>query len=140
MSTQHHGRLLDHIHLRVSDLRASRHFYLAVLRAIGRSDSFGEDEHAFWADELYVDATEASVSKVHLAFQARNEADVRAFHATDIAAGGRDNGGPGLRSYGRSYFAAIVLDPDGNTSKPSGMGRCGARPTRWRSCGSPSQA
>ena len=114
MSTQHHGRLLDHIHLRVSDLRASRHFYLAVLRAIGRSDSFGEDEHAFWADELYVDATEASVSKVHLAFQARSEADVRAFHATGIAAGGRDNGGPGLRSYGRSYFAAFVLDPDGN--------------------------
>ena len=114
MSTQHQGRLLDHIHLRVSDLRASRHFYLAVLQAIGRSDAFGEDEHAFWADELYVDAAEASMSKVHLAFQARSEADVHAFHAAGIAAGGSDNGGPGLRSYGRSYFAAFVLDPDGN--------------------------
>ena len=114
MTTQHQGRLIDHVHLRVADLGASRRFYRAALEAVGRLDAFGENDHAFWADELYVDRADGSVSRVHLAFQARGEAQVRAFHRAAIAAGGRNNGEPGLRSYGASYYAAFVLDPDGN--------------------------
>ena len=112
--TYHQGRLLDHVHLRVADVAASRRFYRAALEAIGRLDAFDEDAHAFWADELYVDLADGPVSHVHLAFQARNPAQVQAFHAQAIAAGGRDNGAPGPRSYGPGYYAAFVLDPDGN--------------------------
>ena len=112
--TQHQGRLLDHVHLRVADVAASRRFYRAALEAIGRLDAFGENDHAFWADELYVDRADGPVSRVHLAFQARSEAQVQAFHAGTVAAGGRDNGAPGPRRYGPGYYAAFVLDPDGN--------------------------
>jgi catechol 2,3-dioxygenase-like lactoylglutathione lyase family enzyme len=54
--------------------------------------------------------------KQHTAFRARSRAQVHAFHAAATAAGGRDNGAPGLRSggYPRGYYAAFVLDPDGN--------------------------
>ncbi len=114
MTTQHQGRLIDHVHLRVADLDASRRFYRAALEAIGRLDAFGENGHAFWADELYVDRADGPASRVHVAFQARSEAQVQAFHRAAIAAGGRDNGPPGLRRYGASYYAAFVLDPDGN--------------------------
>ena len=114
MRTEHLGRLVDHLHLRVADLAASRRFYRAVLEALGRLDAFGEDEHAFWADELYVDRAAGPVSRVHLAFQASGEDQVRAFHEKALAAGGRDNGAPGLRSYHPGYYAAFVLDPDGN--------------------------
>ena len=105
---------VGHVHLRVADLAASRRFYRAVLEAVGRLDAFRENDRAFWADELYVDRADGPVSRVHVAFQARSEQQVQAFHRAAIAAGGRDNGGPGLRSYGASYYAAFVLDPDGN--------------------------
>jgi catechol 2,3-dioxygenase-like lactoylglutathione lyase family enzyme len=114
LKTEHLGRLIDHVHLRVADLTASRRFYRAALAALGRLDAFGENEHAFWADELYVDRADGPVSRVHLAFQARSEDEVRAFHAQALAAGGRDNGAPGPRSYHPGYFGAFVLDPDGN--------------------------
>ncbi|MEP6503576.1 MAG: VOC family protein [Betaproteobacteria bacterium] len=110
----HQGQLLDHVHLRVADVAASRRFYRAVLSAIGRLDAFGDGDGCFWADELYVDRADTRVSCVHLAFQARSEVEVRAFHAHALSAGGRDNGGPGLRDYGPGYYAAFVLDPDGN--------------------------
>ena len=54
------------------------------------------------------------MSRVHLAFQAQSREHVDAFHAAALAAGGRDNGGPGERSYHPGYYAAFVLDPDGN--------------------------
>jgi catechol 2,3-dioxygenase-like lactoylglutathione lyase family enzyme len=63
---------------------------------------------------LYVDRADGAVSRVHLAFQARSQAQVQAFHRATAAAGGRDNGAPGLRAYGKSYYAAFVLDPNGN--------------------------
>lgn len=110
----HVGRLLDHVHLRVSDLAASRRFYRAALEALGRLDAFGEAAGCFYADELYVDQAEGQVSHVHLAFQARSEAEVQRFHAMTLAAGGRDNGAPGPRHYHPGYYGAFVLDPDGN--------------------------
>ena len=108
------GRLIDHVHLRVADLEASRRFYRGVLNALDLGDAFDGDDRQFWLDELYVDASPGPLSRVHLAFQAATRAQVDAFHAAGLAAGGRDNGAPGLRAYHDRYYAAFLLDPDGN--------------------------
>lgn len=111
----HRGRLFDHVHLRVADLEVSKRFYRAVLAALGHGDALVEGPTFFHADELFVDAAGAgAVSRVHLAFQTPDHATVDAFHAAAIAAGGRDNGVPGERHYHPGYYAAFVLDPDGN--------------------------
>jgi catechol 2,3-dioxygenase-like lactoylglutathione lyase family enzyme len=107
------GRLIDHVHLRVADLEASRRFYGAVLGALGRRISY-QDSKCFESDELFVDAAEGSISKVHLAFQADSEEMVRRFHEAGLAAGGRNNGAPGKRAFHPRYFGAFLLDPDGN--------------------------
>lgn len=107
------GRLIDHVHLRVADLEASKRFYRAALAALGFTD-FREGPGWFAADELWIDRAEGPVSRVHLAFQAASPEAVRAFHAAALAAGGTDNGGPGERAYHPGYYAAFVLDPDGN--------------------------
>jgi catechol 2,3-dioxygenase-like lactoylglutathione lyase family enzyme len=110
----HLGRLIDHVHLRVSDLEASKRFYRAVLESLDLSAVLVEGADYFYADELFVDKASGAVSQVHLAFQARDRATVHKFHGTALAAGGRDNGGPGERRYHPGYYAAFVLDPDGN--------------------------
>lgn len=108
----HLGRLLDHVHLRVRDLDASRRFYEAALGALGRELRTGEG----WlsCDELWVSADGPPTEGLHLAFQAADESAVQRFHAAALAAGGRDNGAPGERPYHPGYYAAYVLDPDGN--------------------------
>lgn len=113
MDTVKTGRLIDHLHLRVSDLEASRRFYRAALGALGIELGRDEPDH-FVADELYVDAAEDYASRVHLAFQAADRAAVDRFHAAGLAAGGRDNGAPGLREYHPGYYGAFLLDPDGS--------------------------
>jgi len=114
MPTYHVGRLIDHVHLRVSDLEASKRFYRAVLEAVGREIT-GESERHINSDELWIDAAdESGPSKVHLAFQAADHEAVKRFHAAGLAAGGRDNGAPGPREYHPGYYAAFLLDPDGN--------------------------
>lgn len=110
---RHQGRLIDHIHLRVSDLEASRRFYRAVLQALG-PDFTSESPGHFACDELWVDKAEGPVSRVHLAFQAKDRESVHAFHAAALSAGGRDNGGPGERPYHLGYYAAFAFDPDGH--------------------------
>jgi catechol 2,3-dioxygenase-like lactoylglutathione lyase family enzyme len=109
----HQGRLIDHVHLRVADLEASRRFYRAVLNAIGREFTSESPTH-FASDELFVDEADGPVSRVHLAFQSADRAAVAAFHAAALAHGGRDNGGPGERSYHPGYYGAFAFDPDGN--------------------------
>jgi catechol 2,3-dioxygenase-like lactoylglutathione lyase family enzyme len=113
MPTLHQGRLIDHVHLRVSDLEASRRFYRAVLEALGR-DFTSESETHFSSDELWVDRADGPVSRVHLAFQAGDRDAVHRFHEVALANGGRDNGGPGERSYHPGYYAAFAFDPDGH--------------------------
>jgi catechol 2,3-dioxygenase-like lactoylglutathione lyase family enzyme len=110
----HRGRLFDHVHLRVSDVQASKRFYRAVFAALGLPDVVVEGEGFFYADELFVDRADGPVSRVHLAFQAADREIVKAFHQAALSAGGRDNGAPGERSYHPGYYAAYVLDPDGN--------------------------
>lgn len=113
------GRLIDHIQLVVADLTASRRFYEAVLTALGVRVDF-EGDGFFSADELVISAkdSEAALGKltgrVHLAFQAADRGVVDAFHRAGLAAGGSDNGPPGERSYYPGYYAAFLLDPDGN--------------------------
>ena len=113
MPEAHAGRLLDHVHLRVSDLEASKRFYKAVLEAVGRELTF-EGEGAFAADELFVSADGPVTGNLHVAFQAADERTVQRFHEAALAVGGRDNGAPGEREYHPGYYAAYALDPDGN--------------------------
>jgi len=112
------GRLIDHVHLVVRDLPASKRFYRAVFDALGIPIG-GEGEDFLWADELYISSTKHSdmdqlTGRIHLAFQAKTRAMVERFHRDAIAAGGIDNGGPGIRKYAADYYAAFVIDQDGN--------------------------
>lgn len=115
----HRGRLIDHVQLVVRDLAASRRFYDAAMQALGL-EIVGEGPGFFFTDELYVSTTDAHddfhlTGRVHLAFQAVDQAAVQRFHAAVLAAGGRDNGAPGFREkYHPGYYAAFALDPDGN--------------------------
>lgn len=129
MARQDHlGRLIDHVHLVVRDLGASRTFYRALLAAIGRELTY-EAEDAFACDELFVSSAESvgahatAPHRVHLAFQADDRAAVvRAFDAA-LGHDGRDNGAPGERPYHPGYYAAFLLDPDGNNIEVVHHGR-----------------
>lgn len=117
--------MLDHVGFPVKDFPRSREFYSKTLAVLGikiqleRSLSddgsdgyagFGIDRPQFW-----VGTGEALKGRLHVAFAAKDREEVRAFYAAAIAAGGIDNGPPGLRPhYHENYFAAFVLDPDGH--------------------------
>jgi catechol 2,3-dioxygenase-like lactoylglutathione lyase family enzyme len=113
MTEYHRGRLVDHVHLRVADLEASRRFYRAALEALGLGLTW-ENESAFSADELFVSADGEATRGLHVAFQAADREAVQRFYEAALAAGGRDNGRPGDRDYHPGYYAAYVFDPDGN--------------------------
>lgn len=125
---EHLGRLIDHIHLVVTDIEKSRRFYRAVLGSIGLELTF-ESADAFACDELYVSndagahGNSTAPHRLHLAFQAKAREQVDAFHRRALEAGGRDNGGPGLRRYHAAYYAAFVFDPDGNNIEVVHHGR-----------------
>ena len=113
------GRLIDHLQLVVADLPASKRFYQAVFQVLGVPLG-GEGPDFFWADELFVstptwsEAAGRTTGRAHLAFQAKDRDTVKRFHVQAIEAGGKDNGPPGERQYHPGYYAAFVLDPDGN--------------------------
>jgi catechol 2,3-dioxygenase-like lactoylglutathione lyase family enzyme len=109
----HFGRLIDHVHIRVSDLQASKRFFKTVLQTLGRDLSM-EGEHFFFADELFVSDDGEPTGRLHLAFQTDGREAVERFHAAGLQAGGKDNGAPGERDYHPGYYSAYVLDPDGN--------------------------
>lgn len=109
----HQGRLLDHVHLRVRNLEASKTFYRAVLEAVGSGLTM-EGDGFFSADELFVSDDGEPTSGLHLALQAADREIVHRFHEAALAAGGRDNGAPGERHYHPGYYGAYALDPDGN--------------------------
>jgi catechol 2,3-dioxygenase-like lactoylglutathione lyase family enzyme len=115
----HRGRLIDHVQLVVADIEASRRFYRAIFGALGIPIG-GEASDHFWADELFVSTTDSPAAqgrltgRHHLAFQAKDRATVERFHKAGLAEGGKDNGAPGERAYHPGYYAAFLLDPDGN--------------------------
>jgi catechol 2,3-dioxygenase-like lactoylglutathione lyase family enzyme len=114
------GSALDHVGLDVSDYGASKAFYEAALAPLGLKlmmepaddvGGFGDDFPFFWIAQR----DRGPDSGVHVAFRTEDRATVDAFHEAALAAGGRDNGEPGVRElYHPNYYGAFVLDPDGN--------------------------
>lgn len=114
--------MIDHIGLAVSDVERSRAFYAAALAPLGYralqtlKNDLGNDIVMMGDHEpFFVIAGGERVGEGnHVAFRAATRAQVDAFHAAALAAGGKDNGGPGLRpQYHENYYAAFVHDPDG---------------------------
>lgn len=116
--------MIDHLDITVSRLAASKAFYEAALRPLGYGISREHDDAVGFVDDrdddgdphgdFWISQGEPQIPRKHIAFNARSHAEVQAFHAAALAAGGRDNGGPGLRpQYGDAYYAAFVFDPDG---------------------------
>jgi catechol 2,3-dioxygenase-like lactoylglutathione lyase family enzyme len=121
METQeiYRGRLIDHIQLVVKNFALSRQFYGAIFDVLDIPLG-GEAESFFWADELFVSTSDSAAAtgvltgRYHIAFQAKDSATVDAFYQVGLKSGGRDNGPPGERKYHPGYYAAFLLDPDGN--------------------------
>lgn len=112
--------MYDHIGLRVRDLEASLRFYEAALAPLGHvlgpRDDLGAGFGPPGGPALWLHRSGgAGGAGAHVAFRAATRAAVARFHAAGLGAGGRDNGGPGPRpDYGPAYYAAFLIDPDGN--------------------------
>lgn len=113
--------MLDHVGLNVSEFARSRSFYEQALEPLGWRLVMGGDEWkgcGFGVDEkpvFWIMERPPATTGTHVAFHCRDRASVDAFHAAALAAGGTDNGAPGLREhYHPTYYGAFVLDPDGN--------------------------
>lgn len=112
--------MIDHVGIKVKDLAASTAFYKSALEPLGWSQTYADDTcvglaapegSALW---LYP-AGRAKPGGMHLALRAKNRQAVQAFHRAALQHGGHDNGAPGPRpDYGETYYAAFVIDPDGN--------------------------
>lgn len=117
--------MIDHITFGVSNFERSAAFYDQAFAPLGvrrlfdvppehsggvRATGYGDSRPWFWIAEQ-----DATRGKLHICLQAKSRAEVNAFHSAAIAAGGRDNGAPGLRAhYHPTYYGAFVLDPDGH--------------------------
>ncbi len=118
--------ILDHVGYPVSDFAKSKAFYTKALTPLGikpimevtNEMTGGHGEHVgFGIDkpDFWIGTGKTAQSGVHIAFTTSNRATVDAFHQAALAAGGRDNGAPGMRPhYHKDYYGAFVLDPDGN--------------------------
>jgi len=117
--------MIDHTGIGVSSFETSKAFYDKAMAPLGASlimlvpteftggvkvGGYGRDRPSFWLQE-----SKKPQNHQHIAFTARSRAEVDAFYEAAIAAGGKDNGGPGLRPhYHPNYYGAFVFDPDGN--------------------------
>ncbi|WP_210324219.1 VOC family protein [Azorhizobium oxalatiphilum] len=119
--------MINHIEFPVGDAEWSRQFYDAVLAPLGLSlvisidpsrTAHGGARHGFGKNgypSLWIHQENGAKLPIHIAFTADDRATVDAFHAAALASGGTDNGAPGIRErYHENYYAAYVLDPDGN--------------------------
>jgi len=114
--------VIDHVTVGVSDIERSRDFYTRALLPLGFAQIGAQREGAAEIEFGLEEAADFAISSayrtgapVHVAFAADRREQVDAFHAAAIAAGGRDNGAPGLRPrYSDGYYGAFVLDPDGH--------------------------
>ena len=125
--------VIDHLTIGVSDLERSRDFYARALLALGFSQigaarqggaeiEFGLEE----APDFAISTAYGTGAPVHVAFAADRREQVDAFHQAALAAGGRENGAPGLRpEYSDGYYGAFVLDPDGHSIEAVCHGEAG---------------
>lgn len=114
--------MIDHVSIGVRDVKAAKRFYDAALKPLGYaclSDSpgslgYGSGSVALWISESERPVPADEKSGLHFCFAAPTRESVQAFHKAALAAGGHDNGKPGLRAdYGPDYYAAFVADPEG---------------------------
>lgn len=117
--------MIDHTGVAVADFAAAKAFYDAAMAPLGASIlmtvpneytgganvvGYGRDRPVFWVAD-----NKKPKDTIHIAFTANSRAEVDAFYAAAMAAGGRDNGAPGIRAhYHPDYYGAFVFDPDGN--------------------------
>lgn len=118
--------MIDHVSIIVGDLSRAERFYDAIMRALGYPKvvrdadriGYGQRSSAEHPERCYISIRSGlpkrSESRRHWAFRAPNQAAVIAFHREGLANGGADDGAPGLRDYHAQYFAAFLIDPDGN--------------------------
>jgi catechol 2,3-dioxygenase-like lactoylglutathione lyase family enzyme len=115
--------MIDHVSIGVRDLERAARFYEQALAPLGLSRlvtrpatiGFGKTYPEFWINLRPEMAAVPYDSGVHICLRSRSSGDVNAFHAAALAAGGRSDGAPGLRPHDRvRYYAAFIVDPDGN--------------------------
>jgi catechol 2,3-dioxygenase-like lactoylglutathione lyase family enzyme len=115
--------MIDHVSVGVSDIERAGRFYELALAPLGlarlvtrpKTVGFGKSYPEFWINFRADMSVVAPESGVHICLRAKSAADVDAFHAAALNAGGRSDGAPGLRPHDRvRYYAAFVIDPDGN--------------------------
>ena len=115
--------MIDHVSVGVADLDRAARFYEAALAALGLARlvtrpatvGFGKAYPEFWINLRKDMSKVPHESGTHICLRAKSTAEVDAFHAAAVASGGRSDGAPGLRAHDRvKYYAAFVLDPDGN--------------------------
>jgi catechol 2,3-dioxygenase-like lactoylglutathione lyase family enzyme len=116
--------MLHHVSIGVADVARAAQFYDAVLSKLGFKRmmevmpygiAYGERMPQFWVQLPHDQGTASGGNGTHIAFNAKNRAQVNAFHSAALSAGGKDEGAPGLRpEYTPDYYGAFVRDPDGN--------------------------
>ena len=115
--------MIDHVSVAVGDLERAARFYELTLAPLGLSRlvtrpatiGFGKSYPEFWINLRADMASVEPGSAVHICLRAKSIADVDAFHAAALKAGGHSDGAPGLRPHDRvRYYAAFIIDPDGN--------------------------
>ncbi len=109
--------IIDHVGFGFSDFPKAKAFFTAALAPLGIGVVMAKDDMAMLGRDgrpQFVVAAGSAVGHVHLAFEARSRGEVDAFHAAGVAAGGTDNGAPGLRDYAPGYYGAFVIGPDGH--------------------------
>ncbi len=123
--------MIDHIGFAVSNMEQSKTFYVEALKPLGigvvmevMAEQTGADAHAGFGKDnkafFWIAGGQKPKGGTHLAFTAPTRADVDSFYRAALAAGGRDNGPPGLRPhYHPDFYGAFVLDPDGNNIEAS---------------------
>jgi catechol 2,3-dioxygenase-like lactoylglutathione lyase family enzyme len=114
--------MFDHVSIGVRDIAKAKRFYDAVLQPLGyqclsqgeSSLGYGRGAVAFWVSATQHPVPSDAKSGLHFCFSAPTRKSVDSFHAAALKAGGRDNGGPGIRAdYDLNYYAAFAIDPDG---------------------------
>jgi catechol 2,3-dioxygenase-like lactoylglutathione lyase family enzyme len=106
--------IFDHVDVHASDYRESVRFYETVLAALGIPRIAETEEWTSFTNLNVVDRTPAT-QELHICFRAGSRDEVDRFHQAGVEAGFRSNGEPGYREqYGAGYYAAYLLDPDGN--------------------------